>query len=180
MPFRTVLVPIDLSPCSAQVLAHAVDLAIPTGARLILMTAVDTPLGVREDAPIRTSDDPEPVPAIEVLARDAHQRLLPFVRLAQQSGCRVEERVGRGATASSILHIAKELGADVIVMGTHGRKGVARALLGSVAEAVLRDATVPVMTVRSQHEASCEAGSCAWCQLGVDAVQRQLQAELEG
>lgn len=60
----------------------------------------------------------------------------------------VEYRMGQGNPPEVILHLARELSADLIVMGSHGRTGLARALLGSVAEAVVRAATCPVLTIR--------------------------------
>jgi nucleotide-binding universal stress UspA family protein len=63
--------------------------------------------------------------------------------------CPVETRLERGDPASEILRTADEFGADLIVMGTHGRSGLGRLLMGSVAEAVLREAPSPVLIARS-------------------------------
>jgi nucleotide-binding universal stress UspA family protein len=57
-----------------------------------------------------------------------------------------------GDARDSIDQTAKEIGADLIVMGTHGRRGVSRALLGSVAETVVRTAPCPVLTIRMHEE----------------------------
>jgi nucleotide-binding universal stress UspA family protein len=59
----------------------------------------------------------------------------------------VEWVLRRGAAWSEINAAVKDTGADLVVMGTHGRRGVARALLGSVAEKVVRSASCPVLTV---------------------------------
>jgi nucleotide-binding universal stress UspA family protein len=74
----------------------------------------------------------------------------------------VEVRLGRGRAAAEVLRVAGEVGCGLIVMGTHGRSGVGRLLLGSVAEAVLRRAECPVMTVRSSlsEPISAPAGTC--------------------
>ncbi|HEY2787782.1 MAG TPA: universal stress protein [Fimbriiglobus sp.] len=66
-----------------------------------------------------------------------------------ESGIRVTHRPVRGEAAREILGVAEACRADLIVMGTHGRTGLSRLLLGSVAEAVLRSAKCPVVTVRS-------------------------------
>jgi nucleotide-binding universal stress UspA family protein len=63
--------------------------------------------------------------------------------------CPVEARLERGDPAAEILRTADEFGAELIVMGTHGRSGIGRLLMGSVAEAVLRDAPCPVLIARS-------------------------------
>jgi len=68
----------------------------------------------------------------------------------------------------------------MILMGTHGRSGVIRAWMGSVAEAVLRGATIPVMTLRTQHHPGCKAASCAVCSLGKTPVERAILGEVEG
>lgn len=60
-----------------------------------------------------------------------------------------EARVERGAVAETVIAAAQDWGADLIVLGTHGRRGLAHLVLGSVAEAVVRGATVPVLTVRA-------------------------------
>jgi nucleotide-binding universal stress UspA family protein len=67
---------------------------------------------------------------------------------AQRSGVKVDTVLRHGPAWSEILAVAAETKADLIVMGTHGRRGLARALLGSVAEKVVRTASCPVMTVR--------------------------------
>lgn len=61
----------------------------------------------------------------------------------------VEHRLREGDAAAEILQVADEVGADLIVLGTHGRTGLGRVLMGSVAEAVLRRARCPVLTLKS-------------------------------
>src|SRR5438105_11382148 len=62
---------------------------------------------------------------------------------------RAERMLGRGDAAAEIIRVARELPADLIVMGTHGRTGIGRLLMGSVAEHVMRHAPCPVLTVRT-------------------------------
>jgi nucleotide-binding universal stress UspA family protein len=69
-----------------------------------------------------------------------------------EQGIRAEGVLGIGSAWQNILSVAKELKADVIVLGTHGRSGVMHALLGSVAEKVVRLSPVPVLTVRGDAE----------------------------
>src|SRR5262249_27158268 len=83
------------------------------------------------------------------------------------SDVKVEHRLVEGFAAEGILNAAKEAKADIIVMGTHGRTGFNRLLMGSVAEEVLRKATCPVLTVKPPSHAADEkdaedaAESCA-------------------
>jgi nucleotide-binding universal stress UspA family protein len=65
----------------------------------------------------------------------------------EQNVC-VEHRLGQGDPATVIVNIAQDAGAGLIVMGTHGRTGLGRVLMGSVAEQVLRKAPCPVLTVK--------------------------------
>jgi nucleotide-binding universal stress UspA family protein len=84
------------------------------------------------------------------------QQLLP-----RDSKVRVKHRLAEGDAATEILRLAKETQADVIVMGTHGRTGLVRVLMGSVAEQVVRKAPCPVVTVKTpppQIQSSREAG----------------------
>src|SRR5205814_2627344 len=91
---------------------------------------------------------PEALPLdTEVLYREARQELN---RLAVPDGnVRAERRFEEGDAAGTILRVARELPADLIVMGTHGRTGLGRLLMGSVAEQVVRKASCPVMTVKT-------------------------------
>jgi universal stress protein A len=66
-----------------------------------------------------------------------------------RAGIAVEHRLEYGDPAKMILEVAQEIGADLIVMGTHGRTGLRRLLMGSVAERIVRTASCPVLTVRS-------------------------------
>jgi nucleotide-binding universal stress UspA family protein len=68
-----------------------------------------------------------------------------------------EHRSLKGSPAEAIVDCAKEVGADFIVMGTHGRTGLARVLMGSVAEAVVRQAPCPVVTVKEHADEPAES-----------------------
>jgi nucleotide-binding universal stress UspA family protein len=70
-------------------------------------------------------------------------------RVSAPTEVRVERQVGEGDSAVEILRAAQDLKADLIVMGTHGRTGLGRLLMGSVAEQVVRKAPCPVLTVRT-------------------------------
>ncbi|MEZ4390622.1 MAG: universal stress protein [Polyangiales bacterium] len=93
---------------------------------------------------------------------------------------RAESRVVFGHPAATILEVATREGADMIVMGTHGRTGLARAMMGSVAEEIVRHADVPVVTVRVRRSPACGARRCATCDLGHSDLERAMSAEDAG
>src|SRR5262249_33247405 len=72
---------------------------------------------------------------------------------------RVEHRLAEGDAAAEILRVARETNCDLVVMGTHGRKGLGRLLMGSVAEQVVRKAPCPVLTLKTPFEAEPENAS---------------------
>jgi K+-sensing histidine kinase KdpD len=97
-----------------------------------------------------------PMP-VEEIHEDLRDRLLTL----QPAGVRVLHRLEDGNPATEILHLAKKMNIDLIVMGTHGRRGLTRLLMGSVAEKVGRQASCPVLTVRTpiaDHDTGTESG----------------------
>ena len=140
-----ILVPIDFSACSEQALGYATELAAKLGATVHLVSAISIPpLGVPELGVGVTSA------MIERLVAD-NQTALDKLAAARNGG--KTKIIGRvlirtGDARDVILQTAEELKSDLIVMGTHGRRGISRALLGSVTEAIMRVSSVPVLTVR--------------------------------
>jgi nucleotide-binding universal stress UspA family protein len=139
MKLQTILVPLDGSGLAESALSRAVELAADTGARLVLLQAVEASgvLGTdRVDAEVK-------------LVRDAEQYLAGVSTRIQETGPRsVSTSVWYGAPAWAITEAAKLYGADLIVITTHGRSGLGRLILGSVAEQVLRGTTVPILVLR--------------------------------
>ena len=142
--YKRILVPVDGSATSNNGLAEAVRLAKATGAKLRILHVVDGIAFARAHSPL-TAD--------AAAFRDSGKKLLEEVmgRLRTQpvrvESVMVENLSGRAA--DSIVKEAKKWGADAIVMGTHGRRGINRFVFGSDAEIVLRTATVPVLLVRA-------------------------------
>ncbi len=136
----------DFSPSSERALAYGVDLVERTGAALHLVYVQETSLG-----PF-VKGSPSPMLGEEQLQRRVQDRfrdaLAPYsLGLDDASvSCEVERR---GAVAPTLVEIAEQRAVDLIGMGTHGRRGVRRALFGSVAEEVLRTAPCPVLTTRA-------------------------------
>lgn len=143
MKIQKILVPVDFSQCSEQALDYAVELADKLGAAVHLLSVIGIPsygvpeLGVGVTATMMDNLIADNQAALDALARP---RKLDSKNVI----------IRAGDARDVILQTAEELGADLIVMGTHGRRGISRALLGSVAEMVVRTAPVPVLTVRGR------------------------------
>ena len=149
--FRRILVPIDGSPTSNQGLEEAIALAKDQPARLCLLTSsrVMVAQGI---------DGTTYVPAgyvegfMKALREDGRKLLAKTEKKVQQHRISVETKLVSAVgqkVADLIVKQAKQWRAHVIVLGTHGRRGLSRVLMGSDAEMVVREAPVPVLLVRS-------------------------------
>lgn len=138
---KNILVPTDLGEGSEQVLAYACELARPLGATVHLLNVIGIPsLGVPELGVALTAT------VIDQLVVDNQTAL---DKLAATCTAPLGQVVIKSGDALDMINqAAGELGIDLIVMGTHGRRGLSRALLGSVAETVVRSAPCAVLTVR--------------------------------
>jgi nucleotide-binding universal stress UspA family protein len=137
-----ILVAVDFEQPSEHALAYAMDLAEALGAKVHVIIAYELPTASVPGEPA--------VITPEMVSRfiEASQLALDKVCAAYRDRMVVlSSRVEEGYPREVILKVAREKHANLIVMGTHGRKGFARLLIGSVAEAVLRTAEVPVVTV---------------------------------
>ena len=149
--FKRILVPVDGSATSNAGLRQAISMAKAFGAKLRLIHVVDELIAVSPpEMPIGLDD------AIEFL-RDAGKEIVrKSAALAQQSGLKPEtvliDSVGRRA-ADAVVKEARKWGADTIVLGTHGRRGLKRLVMGSDAEEIVRTSPVPVLLVRSPGRA---------------------------
>lgn len=90
-----------------------------------------------------------PASAPDLLASEAETALAAAEEIAAAKGVPIQTHLLRGHVSAQILAYAAKIGAGLIVLGTHGRKGLARAVLGSACEQVVRESHVPVLTVRS-------------------------------
>jgi len=148
-PFRLkrILVPIDFSDCSKKALQYAIPLAKQHEAALTLLYVVPTNYPGGEYGAIDYA-------AIEGAMRvSAKQGLSKLVEDEVREEIPADQLVREGSPAGEILNAARSMPADLIVLSTHGRTGLKHALLGSVAEDVVRRAPCPVLVVREQeHE----------------------------
>lgn len=140
-PVRTVLAATDFSTNASLALERAADLARRRAARLVLVT-VFSPIGSsRVDLPLLPPD-------LEAEALEAsRQRLEEEAAALHGEGLEVVSKLGRGVPAESIVQMARDEEADVIVVGTRGLEGFEHALLGSTAEAIVGRAPCPVLVV---------------------------------
>jgi len=142
-PWRKICCPIDFSGASRVALEQAAELALHLRAELLLVHVVHTTGAGALFAP----------PGRQRPAHDDGQELQAWTRDAQERvhGLATSVELG-GDPATEIARFAGEFGCDVIVMGTHGRTGLRRAAIGSVAEGVIRAARCPVLVVRGPDE----------------------------
>ena len=138
-PFRTVLFPTDFSEYSEAAFHVACSLAAHYGAKLAIVHVQEPPLAAGELVMPLLSD--------EEAEGKQRQEMLHAVQPSNPS-FPVEHHLFYGYAADEILQASEKLGADVIVMGTHGRSGLSRALMGSIAAAVVRSAHCPVLTIK--------------------------------
>lgn len=139
LPIRTILHPTDFSAYSTAAFELACALARDYGARLVVLHVKPPAEAVfGELGPL----PPEPP--------EARQALYDELCTVRPTDARipVEHRLLEGGVVEGILEGAQAAGCDLIVLGTHGRTGVGRLLLGSVAEAVMRRAPCPVLTIK--------------------------------
>ena len=147
-----ILVPTDFSPASDAALACARDIAQQYAARMSLLHVVTDPRAVGVWTP--EVYVPAQAETRERLLHEARERLERALPADERSRFAVTIDARVGDVAENILETAREQKVDLIVMGTHGRHGLAHLVLGSVAERVLRDATCPVLTTHAELQGS--------------------------
>jgi nucleotide-binding universal stress UspA family protein len=142
--FYRIVVPTDFSSCAEEAWALAQRLAGALGSELVLVhVLVEAPLwGEGPFSMDRTRE------VFEAARKWAGERLGEWVGQARGKGLAVRLALRTGAPHEEIVALATDERADLVVIGTHGRGGVNRALLGSVADRVVRLAPCPVLTVR--------------------------------
>jgi nucleotide-binding universal stress UspA family protein len=156
-----ILVPTDFSESADAALAYAKTLAGCLGASLHLLHVFNDPYGPALYAPEVYVAVPEE--ARERAIEEARARLAERLDADEETYFRGTRAIVTGLTAKQIVSYAADHGIGLIVMGTHGRRGVAHLLLGSVAEHVVRTAPCPVLTVRGtvKEEKRSTAASAA-------------------
>ncbi len=143
---KTVLVAVDFSETSEKAIETAIEVAAKFDGRVVLLHAYEIPaLGFPDGVLVASSD---------VVSRigTAAQTALADLTDKYRGRVPLETLLRTGPAYETVNAVAEELGADLIVIGTHGRKGLARALLGSVAENIIRTATRPVIVLHGPRD----------------------------
>jgi nucleotide-binding universal stress UspA family protein len=142
---RTILVPVDFSDCSLAGLTYAVRFAKEVGARIVVVHVAD--LG-----PVMMTTgrgDYDSPTYIEAARRRCGDQIKGFLKRVSFDGVPVDASAVAGYCPGAIYEVAAKEGADLIIISTHGRTGLRRAFIGSVAEGTVRHAACPVLVVPS-------------------------------
>lgn len=141
--YQRILMPIDGSPCSFQAVEHGLGLAKTLGAKVHFLYVLENPAQAIWIAP---ESVPYGLELLEDLKRAGEEALKKAQALAAERGVEATAELKEGVPIPTIGEAAQ--GFDLLVMGTHGRKGLDKLLLGSVTEGVLHRVSVPVLVVR--------------------------------
>jgi nucleotide-binding universal stress UspA family protein len=142
--YKRALIPLDGSSVAETIIPFIVDIAGPLDMEVILLRVVEpiAPMVIEGARHFEMED-------VEARRTDAEEYLAPIAVELRNKAVRVESRVRRGNPAEQIVAVAREAGADLIAMSTHGRGGLGRLVFGSVAQAVLRQVEIPVFLMRT-------------------------------
>jgi nucleotide-binding universal stress UspA family protein len=145
--FQSLLVPIDGSDPSNAACALAIKMATATGATILFVNVVESDKIIATVMPGQGFADP--TPAIESLRAAGTAMLGDAVASAAAAGVKATSELLEGDCIETILASAASHAVDLIVIGSHGRSGLQRLMLGSVAEGVLRHSSVPVLVTKA-------------------------------
>jgi nucleotide-binding universal stress UspA family protein len=154
MHLRTILLPTDFSECAESALRYAADFARQSGARLLCLHVVEPTAPAVGYGPAV-----EALPPADFGGQLEESAAGELPRLAAREECaglEVEEVLAHGEAAAEIVRVARERGADLIVISSRGRTGLGRMLFGSTAESVVRHAHCPVLVVKPKPKPSDE------------------------
>jgi len=148
--FKHILATTDLSPESYAAVAYAAHLAEGQGAKLTI-------LHIPHSTSLAYTDFVPPIDMVNIdaaIETAAKRELNAWIEHHLRSKRGVSILLRSGITHEVVCEVAEELGASIIVIATHGRKGIGHVVLGSVTEKVLRDAPCPVLVVKPPKEAA--------------------------
>ena len=144
---RRILLATDFSPPADLAYAYAAGMARVLPAGMLILNVLEGPPGLDPEFPVNTV-------FLKQIQEESDRELAKLTRVAEKNGIACVTRQVYGRPAACVSRVAEEVRATLIVMGTHGRTGWDRLLLGSVAEAVVREAPCPVLTMRLSPEAA--------------------------
>jgi nucleotide-binding universal stress UspA family protein len=141
------LVATDFSPTSSVALAYTVQLAIATRGEVTLVHAYELPIiGLPEGALLATAE------VANRLISSSEQTLAMLADSHSKEGVRVKWVLRQGVPHEEVQKLADEIDAELVVVGTHARKGLQRFLLGSVAEKIIRTVERPILTIHGPRD----------------------------
>jgi nucleotide-binding universal stress UspA family protein len=146
MKYERILIITDDGPSSLKAVKYGYDLAAQLNAKVGLLGVVDETL---------TEGNPDAGIFPEQVARDLKIQVEQFLHTVKRdyaNGIQTEIFTPMGNVKEAVLQTARQWGAQLIVAGTHGRKGISRLLMGSIAEGILRDSPIPVFIVPIDKE----------------------------
>ena len=143
MTFQRILVAVEDSPIGVEAIDIGIGLARSLKAEAALIRVAEPPTAYAADTGISTN-------TLIAQARQEDQKQLAAVRERLSLPSSIQEFLLAGEPANEIVKVAKEWPADLIVLGSHARTGLSRALLGSVAEVVTRNAPCSVLVIRGR------------------------------
>lgn len=149
---KRVLIALDGSAAGEMVMKFLMEIAGPLDMTVMLLHVLE-PITPAAAEGLVVSDD------IDARRREAEEYLAPIAAMLRSQGVDAAWAIRHGRAADEILAAADESGTDLIAMATHGRSGIGRLLFGSVAEAVLRRAAVPVFMIRQPHTVEAAAAA---------------------
>lgn len=140
---KKILCPVDFSEVSHNAIRYAKEFACAMGAELILLHVVE---------PITMTAETVPYVSEAELERNAKDELAALVQKECPRTLSVKPLVKIGIAPDTIIKVAEQEDADILIMGSHGRTGLTRLLLGSVTEAVMRRAKLPILIVKQEEK----------------------------
>ncbi|MBP2673228.1 MAG: universal stress protein [Deltaproteobacteria bacterium] len=150
--YKKILVPLDGSALAERAIWHAGEIARGADAEILLLQAVYVPIPVVPESALLTEGK-----VLEEVARGALEYLDRIGADLRASGHRVRTIIDERPPAEAILHTAGQEQVDLIVMSTHGRSGLSRLMLGSIAESVLRHTHQTILFVKPERPAAMRA-----------------------
>ncbi len=142
---HAILCPVDFSDASRKAVQYAKEFASSMGSRVHLLNVV-------EPRPMAVDITMNYIPLEEDLEKAAKEDLQLVLQEFQQAGLKVESSIEIGNPSDVILDKSRELDVNLVIMGSHGKKGLSRLIMGSVAETVVRKANCPVLIVKAEEK----------------------------
>ncbi|GAC1584154.1 MAG: universal stress protein [Polyangiales bacterium] len=149
LSIRTILVPVDFGEACEKSLEVALDLAITLHAKVHVLHVYQIPVYGFPDGALMAGPE-----VATRLGESAQKGLDHLVERHRSRGVAIATTLRQGTAHEEIVSVGADIGADLIVLGTHGRGAIAHALLGSVTDRVVRTSPIPVMTIRYQPHSS--------------------------